>query len=155
MVPKSLKKALRDFKRGKINEREIEALLENLSYQDLGYAKVDHHRALRQGFAEVVFGRGKSEQQILGIADAILSESPNLLITRTDERVFERLKSQYPEAELHPHCKAVTVVREKTSLGRGKIGVFSAGTADMSVAEEAVVTAQVSGLGSHGYQLLL
>jgi len=145
MVPENLKKALREFKAGKITDREMETLLEDLPYQDLGFAKVDHHRSLRHGFAEVIFGRGKTEEQILGIAEAILSKSPNLLITRAWESVFKELSVRFPESEFHPHCKAITVVREESALGQGTIGVFSAGTADIAVAEEAAVTARVTG----------
>lgn len=145
MVPKSLKEALRDFKDGRLTEEEIESLLEDLPYEDLGFAKVDHHRSLRHGFAEVIFGRGKSEEQILGIAEAILSKSPNLLVTRASEEVAVKLGKRYPETEFHANSKAVTVVREKQILGRGKVGIFSAGTADIAVAEEAAVTAEVTG----------
>jgi len=145
MVPESLKRALRDFKTGRIGEQEIESLLDDLPYEDLGFAKVDHHRSLRHGFAEVIFGRGKTEEQILGIAESILSKSPNLLITRTSEEVALKLSAQFPESEFHDHCKAITVVREETALGRGTVGIFAAGTADISVAEEAAVTARVTG----------
>lgn len=145
MVPESFKKALKEYKEGRLSEEDIEILLQDLPYQDLGFAKVDHHRPLRQGFAEVIFGRGKTDEQILGIAEAILSKSPNLLITRGCEKVFKGLQERFPEAEFHSNCKAITVVREETPLGRGTIGVFSAGTADISVAEEAAVTARVTG----------
>jgi NCAIR mutase (PurE)-related protein len=145
MLPESLKKALREFKKGDLAEEEIEKLLADLPYEDLGFAKVDHHRSLRQGFAEVIFGRGKTEEQIVGIAEAILSKSPNLLITRTSEEVSLKLSEQYPESEFHRNCKAITVVREKQKLGRATVGIFSAGTADIPVAEEAAVTAEVTG----------
>jgi NCAIR mutase (PurE)-related protein len=145
MVPDSLKRALKDYKEGRLSYEEIESLLQDLPYEDLGFAKVDHHRPLRQGFAEVIFGRGKTHDQILGISEAILSKSSNLLITRGSEEVFQSLREKFPEAEFHSNCRAITVVREETSLGRGTIGIFSAGTADISVAEEAAVTARVTG----------
>jgi len=145
MIPEHLKKALRDYKDGHIGEGEIEDILHNLPFQDLGFAKVDHHRAIRHGFAEVIFGKGKPSEQILSIANAILAKSPNLLITHAGEDVFERLHQDFPEARYHPAPRTISLVREKSENGRGKIGVFSAGTADISVAEEAAVTAETMG----------
>ncbi len=145
MIPDHLKKALRDFRKGLIGESEMEGILHNLPFQDLGFAKVDHHRAIRHGFAEVIFGKGKSIDQILGIAEAILAKSPNLLITHAADDVFERLQVSFPEARYHSDSRTVSLVREKGDSGRGKIGIFSAGTADIPVAEEAAVTAETMG----------
>ncbi len=145
MIPDHLKKALRDFREGLIGESEIEDILRDLPFQDLGFAKVDHHRAIRHGFAEVIFGKGKPAEQILGIAEAILAKSPNLLITYASEDVFERLQLSFPEACYHSASRTISLVREKGDNGRGKIGVFTAGTADIPVAEEAAVTAETMG----------
>lgn len=145
MTPERLKKTLLDFKEGKIDEEEILSLLQDLPYQDLGFAKVDHHRGIRQGCPEVVFGRGKTPEQIAGIADAILNRSPNLLITAAGSRVHEDLKARYDNCEYFPNCRAVTILREPFPKGSGRIGVFSAGTGDIPVAEEAVVTARFMG----------
>ncbi len=145
MIPDHLSRALDDYREGRITRERMVSLLEGLPYQDLGFAKVDHHRAIRHGFAEVVFGKGKSDDEILGIAQAILAKSPNLLVTRVGEAVHARLEALYPEAEFHALCGAVTVVREREERGRGPVGVFSAGTADIPVAEEAAVTARVMG----------
>jgi len=145
MIPDHLKKALRDFRKGLIGESEMEGILHNLPFQDLGFAKVDHHRAIRHGFAEVIFGKGKSIDQILGIAEAILAKSPNLLITHAADDVFERLQVSFPQARYHSDSRTVSLVREKGDSGRGKIGIFSAGTADIPVAEEAAVTAETMG----------
>lgn len=145
MIPDSLRRALRDFKKGKIDQAEIESLLKDLPFQDIGFAKVDHHRSLRHGFAEVIFGLGKSEDQVISIAETVLSRSPNLLATRVGEGVYKQLKGRFPETSYHSACGAVTVVREASVAGRGTIGVFTAGTADVGTAEEAVVTAKVMG----------
>lgn len=145
MIPDHLRRALDDFQEGRITRKELEAFLEGLPYQDLGFAKVDHHRALRHGFPEVIFGRGKTAEQILGIAEALLARHPNLLITRAGEAVFPRLRERYPEAEFHAACEAITILREPKTTGRGLIGVVSAGTADIPVAEEAAVTARAMG----------
>lgn len=145
MTPDRLKKTLRDFKDGKIDEGKVITMLQDLPYEDLGFARVDHHRSLRHGFPEVVFGRGKTPQQILTIAETLLAKNPNLLITSAGPEVFEGLRTAYQPCEYHPQCGAITVVREPTEGGRGKVGVFSAGTADIPVAEEAMVTARVMG----------
>lgn len=140
-----LKETLSNFKNGKISEDEMISLLQKLPFEDLGFAKVDHHRSLRHGFPEVIFGRGKTFEQVLGIAEKLLDHNPNLLITSAGLQVFEELESRYSDCQYHPNCQAVTITRESQKSGRGKIGVFSAGTADIPVAEEAVVTAQVMG----------
>lgn len=145
MLPEALSKALEDFRAGKISQGEVEALLLDLPFQDLHFAKVDHHRVLRHGFPEVIFGLGKTRQQTVAIAETILSRSPNLLITRAGEEVYEELKARYPECRYHPHSRAVTVLRQMTENGRGTVGIFSAGTADIPVAEEAAVTAEIMG----------
>lgn len=145
MSPDRLRQALSAFKSGKISEDEMLRLLHDLPYQDLEFAKVDHHRALRQGFPEVIFGRGKTTAQILRIAESLLARNPNLLITSAGEQVARTLLERFPECEYHEACSAVTVVREAAGPGAGTIGVFSAGTADIPVAEEAAVTARVMG----------
>jgi NCAIR mutase (PurE)-related protein len=145
MIPEKIREALRRYREGTLDQQEMEGLLETLPFQDLGFAKVDHHRVLRHGFTEVIFGQGKTEAQVLDIADAILAKSPNLLATRVNATVAERLRAKHPECRYHELCRAVSIVREETHYGRGKVGVFSAGTADGAVAEEAAVTAEVMG----------
>lgn len=145
MISDHLRRALDDFEAGRLKRQEFEAFLQGLPYQDLGYAKVDHHRAWRQGFPEVIFGRGKTPEQIVGIARNLLEHHPNLLITRGGQTAFGTLREEFPEARFHPGCEAITVVRESRVIGRGLIGVVSAGTADIPVAEEAMVTARTMG----------
>ena len=145
MIPERLKQTLRDFKEGKLDEDKVIEFLRDLPYEDLDFARVDHHRALRHGFPEVIFGRGKTVEQILKIADALLDKNPNLLITSAGSKVFQSLKSGYQGCEFYSQSGVVAVVRQQLKTGRGKIGVFSAGTADIPVAEEAIVTAQTMG----------
>ena len=145
MTPERLKETLSDFKEGKISEDEVISLLRHLPFEDLGFAKVDHHRNLRHGVPEVIFGRGKTTQQVLEITAASLSKNPNILITSAGLEVFFKLQPRYEFCEYHSHCQAVTINPEPLQEGRGKIGVFSAGTADIPVAEEALVTAQFMG----------
>lgn len=145
MTPQRLKRTLKDFKEGRIDEEQVLSLLKGLPYQDLGFAKVDHHRSLRHGIPEVVFGRGKTTEQILAIAEASLSRNPTLLITSAGPEAIDQLQSRHEFCQYHSHCQAVTIGPEQPVAGRGKIGIFSAGTADIPVAEEALVTAQFMG----------
>ncbi len=145
MLPEEIKRILREYKEGGIDEKEIEAYLVDLPYENLDFARIDHHRALRHGFPEVIFGQNKTTEQTVTIASHILRKSPNVLITRTGEEVHALLKADYPECNFHPLSRIVSVIRDRTSNGRGKIGVFSAGTADIPVAEEAALTAEIMG----------
>ena len=119
--------------------------MRHLPFEDLGYAKLDHHRALRHGLTEVIFGKGKPPQQVAGIAARLLDKSANLLITRADESIATGLRTQYPEAEYFPLSGAIRIWRDRTMRGKGKLAVICAGTSDIPVAEEAQVTAEVMG----------
>jgi hypothetical protein len=128
---------------------EVEAALErlrHLPYEDLGFAKVDHHRALRHGMPEVVFGKGKTPEQVSAIVRTLLATSQNVLVTRADEQVAERLRNEHSQdLEYFPASGAVRFWRDRTERGKGKIAVVCAGTSDLPVAEEAQVTAEVMG----------
>ena len=119
--------------------------LRHLPFEDLGFAKVDHHRALRHGMPEVIFGKGKTGDQIAGIAKSLLAKAQNVLITRTTQEIAERLKRDHPETEYFANSGAARVWRDRTVRGKGKIAVVCAGTSDIPVAEEAQVTAEVMG----------
>jgi NCAIR mutase (PurE)-related protein len=126
----------------------IDAALErmrHLPFEDLGYAKLDHHRALRHGLTEVIFGKGKTPGQVRGIAERLLDKSPNLLVTRADLEIAEAVKEIAAEAEYFPLSGAVRIWRERKIHGKGVISVVSAGTSDIPVAEEARVTCEVMG----------
>ncbi|MGD0618777.1 MAG: nickel pincer cofactor biosynthesis protein LarB [Bryobacteraceae bacterium] len=140
-----LRGLLDDVRSGTASVDDALDRMRHLPFEDLGYAKLDHHRALRHGLTEVIFGKGKTADQILGIATRLLDKSQNLLITRTDAAVAERLKQLYPAAEYFPLSGAVRVWRERTIHGKGPIAVVSAGTSDIPVAEEARLTAEVMG----------
>jgi hypothetical protein len=127
---------------------EVDAAIDrmrHLPFEDLGWAKLDHHRSLRHGITEVIFGKGKTPDQIAAIAARLLEKSPNLLITRADESIASRLKQNFPEAEYFALSGAVRVWRDRAIRGKGKLAVVCAGTSDIPVAEEAQVTAQVMG----------
>ncbi len=115
------------------------------SIQDLGFARVDHQRELRQGFPEVVFGLGKTPEQIAIIAAEIVSRGHRLLVTRATEEAFAAVHTRVPEAAFHTLARAITFSRPDVPSGRGTILVAAAGTSDLPVAEEACVTAEVMG----------
>jgi NCAIR mutase (PurE)-related protein len=140
---------LRDLlERVRAGDIEIGAALDrmrHLPFEDLGYAKLDHHRALRHGITEVIFGKGKTADQVAGIAARLLEKSRNLLITRANESIASGLKANYPEVEYFPLSGAVRIWRDRTIHGKGKLAVVCAGTSDIPVAEEAQVTAEIMG----------
>ena len=119
--------------------------IKNLSFEDVGYAKIDHARAERQGFPEVVFGQGKTREQIVGIFEKLIARSPNVLITRTTADVYGDIRNVLADAEWHESAKLIRVIRDKTELGSGEIAVVTAGTSDIPVAEEAALTAEAMG----------
>lgn len=119
--------------------------LNHLPYEDLTFARVDHHRDLRLGFPEVIFGQGKTAEQIVKIAERILAKSANLLISRTDEEVFRQLSEVITDATFHKEARMISVLRDQTERGSGTIAIISAGTSDIPVAEEAAITATAMG----------
>ena len=129
-------------------ETSVPAALETLRYlpfEDLGFAKVDHHRAVRHGMPEVILGQGKSPDQVAGIAAALLAKSPNLLLTRATQEMAERVSAIATQAEHFPASGVVRVWRDRTIYGKGKIAAICAGTSDLPVLEEAQLTAEVMG----------
>ncbi len=127
---------------------EVDAAMErmrHLPFEDLGFAKVDHHRALRHGIPEVIFGKGKTPEQVEAIASSLLARAANVLVTRASSEAAARLQAAYPDAEYFPASGAVRIWRDRAITGKGKIAVVCAGTSDLPVAEEAQVTAEVMG----------
>ncbi len=145
MDKEQLTKLLTEVRSGDMGVEAALERLRHMPFEDLGFAKVDHHRALRQGMPEVVFGKGKTPEQISAIASHLLDRAQNVLITRAEPDAAVRVCELYPEAEYFPLSKALRVWRDRTILGRGKLAVVCAGTSDLFVAEEAQVTAEVMG----------
>ena len=116
-----------------------------MPFEDLGFAKVDHHRALRHGMPEVVLAQGKRPAQVIAIAERLLEASPNVLITRANEECARAVATTLPEAEYFPLSGAIRFWRDRELRGKGTIAVVCAGTSDIPVAEEAQVTAEVMG----------
>jgi pyridinium-3,5-biscarboxylic acid mononucleotide synthase len=137
---------------GKLAPAEAIERLKHLPFEDLDFAKVDHHRTLRQGFAEVIFGKGKTPEQIAKIVRAMLGKKDskhNILITRTDAKTFSVVKrtagKESRPAKFHPLSGVITIERDSKITGKGTILVVSAGTSDIPVAEEALLTARLMG----------
>ena len=145
MDQNQLRALLEEVRGGAVDVDAAIERLRHMPFEDLGFAKVDHHRALRHGMPEVVFGQGKTPDQISSIAGALLAQSPNLLVTRIDPLVAGRLIQEHAAAEYFPASRALRVWRDRSLLGKGKIAVVCAGTSDLPVAEEAQVTAEVMG----------
>lgn len=122
---------------------EAIAQLRYLPYEDLGFAKPNHHRALRRGFPEVILGQGKTPEQISTIAQRLLSQADRVLVTRADPDCFTAVEKSIPEAVYHPVARAIVVDRVKEAPRREGITVVSGGTADLPVAEEAALTAEL------------
>src|SRR6266478_8607657 len=132
-------------------ERAV-ARLKHLPFEDLGFAKVDHHRALRQGYAEVVFGKGKTPQQVAEIVKSMLRHKgnrQNILVTRADAKIFAAVRRANSgakrAAKFHPLSGVITIEHSREVTGKGQIFVVSAGTSDIPVAEEALLTARMMG----------
>ncbi|MBC7795723.1 MAG: nickel pincer cofactor biosynthesis protein LarB, partial [Pyrinomonadaceae bacterium] len=131
--------------RGEISTDDATKRLQNLSFENIGFAKVDHARAARQGFPEVIFGQGKTRAQTVAIFEKLVARSPNVLVTRTDADTYGELRNVCADAEWHESAKIVRVIRDKTELGVSEIAVVTAGTSDIPVAEEAALTAETMG----------
>ncbi len=119
--------------------------LRHMPFEDLGFAKVDHHRAMRHGMPEVILGQGKTPDQVAGIAAALLAKSRNLLLTRATSDMAQRVGALAPETEYFATSGVVRVWRDRAIHGKGKIAVICAGTSDLPVLEEAQLTAEVMG----------
>jgi pyridinium-3,5-biscarboxylic acid mononucleotide synthase len=119
--------------------------MRHMPFEDLGFAKVDHHRALRHGIPEVIFAKGKTPTQVVAIAGKLLENAHNVLITRADRECAAAVTAALPEAEYLSLSGAIRFWRDRTLHGKGRIVVVCAGTSDMPVAEEAQITAEVMG----------
>jgi len=158
MNSQELLKLLKSVRSGKLVPEEAIERLTHLPFEDLDFAKVDHHRTLRQGFAEVVFGKGKTPDHVASIVRAMLAKKDsrhNILVTRADVRIFAAVKRAAGKVsrlvKFHPRSGVITIERDSTIVGKGAILVVSAGTSDIPVAEEALLTARV--MGNHAEHL--
>src|SRR5688572_17972156 len=111
MNAEDLQKLLEQFKSDELSAEDAAARNKNLAYEDIGFARVDHGRASRQGFPEVIFGQGKTSEQICGIFEKLLARSPNVLITRTDADIYGDVRNIFTDAEWHESAKVIRVLR--------------------------------------------
>lgn len=139
------KKLLKDVKHGKVGIDKAMSELADLPYKDLGFAKVDHHRSLRRGFPEVVFGKGKTPEQIVAISKKILAHEGILLVTRTNEKVYKLLKRLNPAIKFEKRSGIIYYSKDRPVMKTGTVLVITAGTADIPVSEEARVTLELMG----------
>src|SRR5262249_49648051 len=141
----SIRQLFEQVRRRKLSPDDAVARLRHLPFEDLGFAKVDHHRVLRAGTPEVVFGEGKTPSQVAQIFARLAKHGGNVLATRSSQEQFAQVKKRVRGAEYRELARAIVLERDKKRYGKGTIAVISAGTSDIPVAEEAVVTAEVMG----------
>lgn len=126
-------------------QEQLLQVLRQQPFEDLGFARVDHHRNARQGFPEVIFGQGKTPAQVAAIARRIVDAGHSLLVTRTSSEAFDCVRAELPGAKHHELARCISLDLGTAAKGRGTILVAAAGTADLPVAEEAVITAEIMG----------
>ncbi|MFC1811625.1 nickel pincer cofactor biosynthesis protein LarB [Thermodesulfobacteriota bacterium] len=141
-----LHQLLRNVAAGKTSVDDAAQKLTHLSFEDIDYAHIDHHRSLRKGFPEVIFGQGKTAEQIAGIMEKMLRQENIVLVTRIDEKKAETVTSRFPDADYHKDARMLIWKKKKVrKQGKGTILILSAGTSDIPVAKEAYLTAEAMG----------
>src|SRR4030042_3775779 len=146
MDSRKLEDLLKKVKSGKITLDKALAELKSLPFEDLGFTKIDHHRSLRKGFPEVIWGEGKTSGQILSIIKHLKRKGQNILIPRLEEKKAKAIRKVFPKSQYYPISKVLTHLTQSVkSEGKGTILVITAGTTDIPVAEEALVTARFMG----------
>ena len=141
----SIRRLLEQVRRGKLSPDDAVERLRHLPFEDLGFAKVDHHRDLRVGMPEVVFSPGKTPAQVAEIFKRLAKHAPNVLATRASQEQFRAVKRIVRGARFEEIARAVVLRNDQKIYGKGKISVISAGTSDIPVAEEAAITADLMG----------
>ena len=145
MDERILRSWLKELRLERITDRELIQRLKDLPFRDLGFAKVDNHRALRCGLAEVIFCEGKTPDRVVRIAREILRQGSNLLATRATSDLFEGIRAVDPKTRWHEDARCVTVERKRPAPLKGTLLIVTGGTSDIPVAEEARVTAEAMG----------
>ncbi len=145
MTPQQVLELLEKIRLGALTPEQGLERLKNLPFEDLGFARVDHHRTLRQGFPEVIFSPGKKPEQVEAIVKSLLRQKSNILVTRSNQETFDRVRRLTKKAQFHAAARAISVVQDKKIYGDGKIYIVCAGTSDIPVAEEAALTARLMG----------
>lgn len=140
-----MQKMLEDYKKGKISLKKILQKIEKLPYEDLGFAKIDNHRIIRKGFPETVYCKGKTIPQILKILKTMEGNDHNILATKANKKIYSAVKKEFQRSEYNEEAKTIIIKNKKIKQKKGNILVITAGTSDIPIAEEAVVTASVMG----------
>ncbi|MFH1761663.1 MAG: nickel pincer cofactor biosynthesis protein LarB [bacterium] len=146
-MEKIIASVLSDFKKGKKGTQQVLKAFKELSFEEMGFAKIDHHRIIRKGFPEIIYCEGKRPEQIVSICKAIIAKKSILLGTRLSEAVYKKIKHKLKGVKYHPLARIITCTPGGASLKKrkGKVMIICAGTADIPVAEEAAVTAEIMG----------
>lgn len=145
MNQEQLRQLFERVRTGELTPDAATEQVKHMPFEDIDFAKVDHHRALRHGMPEVIFGQGKTPAQIVAIAERLAAKGQNVLATRVSEDAAHAVQQALPEAVYHPLSRLVILKREVKMTGKGKILVICAGTADLPVAEEARLVAELMG----------
>lgn len=145
MIEDAIKRILEGHKDGSLPTEDALKHLKLLSFEDLTFANVDHHRSLRQGYPEVIFGEGKTEDEIHGIVSSMMEREHNILVTRTNASVFKQIQQLDVKSRFHERSGAISIIKDPTIHGKGTVMIVSAGTSDIPVAEEVAVTLEVMG----------
>jgi len=143
--PEQIRQILKDHRGGLLSEEDALDRLKSLPFEDLGFANVDHHRSLRQGFPEVIYGPGKTPEQVAAIVESMSRHQHNVLVTRASKEQFVSVQRISPDAQFHELARAIVIRKTEGVHGKGTVMVISAGTSDVPVAEEAVVTLKLMG----------
>ncbi|AKL94050.1 1-(5-phosphoribosyl)-5-amino-4-imidazole-carboxylate (AIR) carboxylase PurE [Clostridium aceticum] len=145
MRTENIEKLLLDVKENKVSVNEALSTLKQLPYQDLGFAKIDHHRELRQGYPEVIYCSGKTVEQVVDIVEVMFHKGSNILGTRATEEMYLAVKEKFPMAEYNKMARIITLLQKEIQVSDSYIVVATGGTSDIPIAEEAAMTAEILG----------
>jgi len=145
MTEEEILSLLKKVKEGNLDIDEAVGRLKQLPFEDLGYAKVDHHREIRTGYPEVIFCPGKTIEQIRGIIERLLAKGTNIMASRAEKSVYEAIKDLAEHMEYYPEARTIFIQQKDISKSKSRVLVVTGGTSDIPVAEEAVVTAEKLG----------
>jgi NCAIR mutase (PurE)-related protein len=145
MHPDKLRSLISSVAKGKKTVEQAMSELKSLPYEDLGFAKLDHHRHLRRGFPEVVFCEGKTTEQVVAIVGAMVERECNVLATRVSPEACEAVRAEHKKAVYNEDARTITILMRPIGRRKGGVSIISAGTSDIPVAEEAAVTSEMMG----------
>jgi hypothetical protein len=145
MHPEKLRSVIAAVSRGELGVEDAMSALKSLPYEDLGFAKLDHHRHLRRGFPEVILCESKTTEQVVAIVSKMVERECSVLATRVSREVFDAVHQIHSKALYHQDARAMTIVLHPVKRRKGTVAVITAGTSDIPVAEEAAVTSEMMG----------